>query len=133
MPTHSFQATLTKKRATCAASEDGTPPGLRSSVSDISFMISDSLRPWSGMVGRLLSREDQTVRVSELRALDSLSLEILGQAFLQCRQRLGQCVGLVVLEDHSTVVQRSDHEAEHLLVAHLNMAIAAIYPFGDCW
>src|SRR5947209_12809604 len=49
-PTLSFQATLAKNRATCAASEDGTPPGLRSSVSDISFMISDSLRACSGIV-----------------------------------------------------------------------------------
>src|SRR6202158_3724619 len=50
MPTLSFQATLAKSRATCAASEDGTLPGLRSSVSDISFMISDSLRACSGIV-----------------------------------------------------------------------------------
>src|SRR3954454_9482650 len=49
-PTLSFQATLAKKRATCAASEDGTASGLRSSVSDISFMISDNLRACSAIL-----------------------------------------------------------------------------------
>jgi hypothetical protein len=48
-PTLSFQATWAKNRAAWAASEDGTPPGLRSSASAISFMTSDSLRGVAGM------------------------------------------------------------------------------------
>jgi hypothetical protein len=56
----SFPATLAKQRATCAASEDGTRPGLRSSVSAISFMISDILRGCSGMADRLFSYHADT-------------------------------------------------------------------------
>src|SRR5690348_1544414 len=41
---------LANIRATWAASDDGTPPGLQSNCTDISFMISDILRGCCVMV-----------------------------------------------------------------------------------
>src|SRR5947209_11504225 len=87
-PTLSFQATLAKNRATCAASEDGTSPGLRSSVSDISFRISDSLRACSGIVTGpplcLLGRGRRGPQGGFLVA------DSPGQPLLQSRECLGQ-------------------------------------------
>src|SRR5262245_21958234 len=125
-----FQATLAKKRATCAASEDGTPPGLRSSVSDISFMISDSLRACSGIVtGPPLGLLD---RGRGWQQGGFLVTEPPGQRFLQSSQRLGQRVAAVVLEDRTAVVQRTGHETGFLLPPDFDPA-AFLNPHGEGW
>src|SRR5262245_9164012 len=127
MPTLSFQATFAKNRATWAASDDGMPLGLRSRSSDISFMISDILRGWPDMsLYPFLSYLAAVCRFD----FNPLALEPFQQALLQSSHRLGQCLGPVVLEGQSAVVQCPDHEPEHLLVADLDVAVAP-HPLGD--
>src|SRR5690349_19799761 len=94
--------------ATCAASEEGTPPGLRSSVSDISFMISDSLRACSAIV-----REPPLCLCALGRGGSyggSLIPEPFGQPLLQSHHCLVQRVASVILEDRPGVVERTGHE-----------------------
>src|SRR5262249_24821705 len=115
-----------KKRATCAASEDGTASGLRSSVSDISFMISDILR-WAGMVmASFLLLLAAICRFD----FDPLGLEPFHESFLQSAQRIGQRVGLAILEHQSARVQRSHEEAETFLVTNLDVPVA-FHELGD--
>src|SRR5262245_54681821 len=96
-PTLSFQATLAKNRATCAASEDGTPPGLRSSVSDISFMISDILRSCSGIV---MLPPLCLLDLGQGRPQGGFVVpEPFSQPLLQSGQRFAQRATAVVLED----------------------------------
>lgn len=64
---------------------------------------------------RPLKRLARSIR----KSLNTLPLEILDQSFLKSGHRLRKRAELVILEDHSAIVDGTDNETEALLVARL--------------